>query len=109
MTVKCSIHEGKLDDFKRLANECIKIVKAKDTQTLRYDWFLDESKMECCILEKYPSSDGLMQHAANLGDKLGELLSTCSVQVEMYGDVSEQVHAAFGPMITGTYPYFSGT
>jgi len=34
------IAEGKLEEFKQLAIECMNQVKEKDTGTLRYDWFI---------------------------------------------------------------------
>ena len=31
------IHEGKLEEFKRLSARCMEIVRAQDTGTLQYD------------------------------------------------------------------------
>jgi quinol monooxygenase YgiN len=108
ITAKCSIHEGKLEDFRRIGQDCIDIVRANEPGTLRYDWFIDESRMECRILEKYESSEALMAHAGNLGDKLGELTGCCDVSLEIYGAPSDQVREAFGPLISGTYSFYSG-
>ena len=36
------IHDGKAEEFKKLAAECVEIVKAQEPGTLFYEWFLDE-------------------------------------------------------------------
>jgi quinol monooxygenase YgiN len=34
--VRFKFHEGKLEEFKRLSAQCMKIVRTKDTGTLQY-------------------------------------------------------------------------
>ena len=36
---RLKIHQGKLEEFKRLAAKCIESVRNRDTGTLQYDWF----------------------------------------------------------------------
>ncbi len=38
-TSRIVIHDGKLDEFKRLAAQCVEIVRTKDTGTTEYDLF----------------------------------------------------------------------
>jgi len=40
LSAHMTVRPGCLDGFKKHAAELIRITKEKDTQTLRYDWFL---------------------------------------------------------------------
>ena len=50
------IHEGKVEEFKRLSDQAMEIVKTKDTGTLRYDTYFNDDESECVILELYRDS-----------------------------------------------------
>ena len=51
------IHEGKLEEFKRLSAEAMEIVKTKDTGTLQYDTYFNDDESECVIVERYRDSE----------------------------------------------------
>jgi quinol monooxygenase YgiN len=65
-TTIIKIPEGKLEEFKQLAIEAMKIVKEKDTGTLKYDWFINSDGTECEIKEEFESIDALFKHAMNV-------------------------------------------
>jgi hypothetical protein len=43
------IHEGKLEEFKRLSARCMEIVRTKDTGTLQYEIYFNDDQSECMI------------------------------------------------------------
>jgi quinol monooxygenase YgiN len=86
-------HEGELDEFKRLAAECVEIVRAKDTGTLQYDTYFDDDQSECIVLERYRDSEALLEHAAHLGDLGAAIFATGWVSGELLGEPSEEVRA----------------
>ena len=88
-TARLRIHDGQLAAFRDVANRCIETVRTKDTGTLQYDWFLDESGSECVVREAYRDSDAVFEHMANLGPVLGDLLALCEMDLEVYGQPSE--------------------
>jgi quinol monooxygenase YgiN len=55
-TSRIVIREGKLEEFKRLAAQCVDIVRTKDTGTLEYDLFLNTDGTECFVQERYRDS-----------------------------------------------------
>lgn len=57
-----TVRPGCLEGFRRQAAECIRITRAKDTQTLRYDWFLSTDGAECEVHEAYTGPEGLIEH-----------------------------------------------
>jgi viroplasmin and RNaseH domain-containing protein len=47
VTARYKIHSGKVEEFKKVAEECLTIVKEKDRDTLQYDWYFNEEQTEC--------------------------------------------------------------
>ena len=88
------IHEGKLEEFKRLSAEAMEIVKTKDTGTLRYDTYFNDDESECVILEIYRDSQAAMEHAEHLAELSAEVLQTVSVvHGELLGEPNEELRA----------------
>jgi quinol monooxygenase YgiN len=97
------IHEGKLDEFKRLSAEAMEIVRAKDPGTLQYDTYFNEDQSECVVLERFRDSEALIKHADNLGDLMEPILATVSVvHGELLGEPSAELRAR---MAGGEYPH----
>jgi quinol monooxygenase YgiN len=65
VTAHLTVRPGQLEGFRKLAAECIRITKEKDTRTLRYDWFLS-SDGECEVREAYAGPEGLIEHNKNI-------------------------------------------
>lgn len=91
VTARGTIHEGKLDEFKTLAAQCMQIVRERDSGTLRYDWFLNEAQTECVVREDYKDSDALLKHVANIGATLGALLAVGDWSFEILGAPSPEL------------------
>ena len=86
-------HEGELEEFKRLAAQCMEIVRAKDTGTLQYNIYFNDDQSKCIVLERYRDSEALIEHAAHLGD-LGEaIFATGWVSGELLGEPSAELRA----------------
>jgi quinol monooxygenase YgiN len=43
VTARAAIHEGKLEEFKVLAAQCMRTVRERDSGTLQYDWFFNQA------------------------------------------------------------------
>jgi quinol monooxygenase YgiN len=89
------IHEGKLEEFKRLSAQAREVVRTKDTGTLQYDIYFNEDQSECIVLERFRDSEALIEHAANLGDDFMEaILATVSVvHGELLGEPNAELRA----------------
>lgn len=90
---KVKIRNGMLDEFKRLASECIKQVKEKDHGTLQYDWFLGSDNTECEIREVYESSEAALVHQSHLRGPLRILFEKIGspYSLVIYGDPSSEL------------------
>jgi len=56
VTARLTIHEGKLEQFKELAAQCMRSARERDSGTLQYDWFFNDSYTECVVRETYKDS-----------------------------------------------------
>ena len=93
------IHDGKLDEFKRLSTEAREIVRAKDPGTLQYDTYFNDDQTECVVLERFKDSEALIEHAANLGDLSEAILSIVSVvHGELLGEPNAEIRANLADM-----------
>jgi quinol monooxygenase YgiN len=58
---RLKIHDGKLDEFKRLAAKCAELVRTKDTGTLQYEQYINSDNTECLVIERYRDSQALLE------------------------------------------------
>jgi quinol monooxygenase YgiN len=87
-------HEGKLEEFKRLSAQAMKIVRNQDTGTLQYDIYFNDDQSECIVLERCRDSEAAIEHASNLGDLFGAVLATVTiVHGELLGEPSAELRA----------------
>ena len=106
VTARLKIHQGKLEEFKAIAAECLKTVREKDSGTLQYDWFLTADQSECVLQERYADSQAMLDHMAHVGDRLGALVGLADLSVEVYGDPSPELldaAKAFNPHVLSRF------
>lgn len=88
------IKEGKLDEYKHLCEEAMKIVRAKEPGTLQYEVYFNKDESECMVIERYKDSEAAMQHAKNLGHIFVGVLNIVSVvHGEVLGEASPELKA----------------
>ena len=75
LSAHMTVRPGQLEGFKRQAAEIIRLTQERDTQTLRYDWFLTADGTECEVREIYASPQGLVEHRAHVGSAIDELFA----------------------------------
>ncbi len=62
VVARMKIRPGQLEAFKVQAAELLRLTREKDTQTLRYDSFINETAMEREVHEAYLNEQGFMEH-----------------------------------------------
>jgi quinol monooxygenase YgiN len=99
-------HEDAVEEFKRLAGECIEIARTKDTGTLQYEVFFSGDDSECIVIERYRDSEALIEHATNLGE-LGEaIVATGLVSSALLGEPSADLRAKLAGSPVGLFTLF---
>lgn len=101
-------HEGKLEEFKRLAARAMETARTKDTGTLQYEIYFNDDQSECIVLERYKDSDALIEHGAHLGALAEAILATGSVTSACLGEPSGGLKAQLaGSEVELFTPYLS--
>lgn len=95
--VRFRFHEGGVETFKRLSEECMTIVRAQDTGTLQYDTFFNDDETECIVLERFRDADALIEHGEHLAHLMDAILATGSVSGELLGELSAELRSRFAP------------
>ena len=83
-----------LNEFRDWAAKCLESVKTKDTGTIRYDWYLDETSGKCTVLETYKDSSAVLEHAGNLGDLMGPAVEKFGLSGIVYGEATAELKGA---------------
>jgi quinol monooxygenase YgiN len=86
-------HEGKVEEFKRLSEQCTRIVQTKDTGTLQYEIYLNEDESEAIVLERYRDSAALIEHLEHVSELMEPIMATASVSGELLGRPSPELRA----------------
>src|SRR5688572_7873573 len=103
---RLTIHPGILEEFKQLAARCMQSVRERESGTLQYDWFFNDTRTECVVRETYKDSGAVYRHVASLGTTLAQIHGVCDMARELYGSPSpDLVKAAAGlaPKIYSPY------
>ncbi len=105
---RLKIHAGKLEEFKRVAAQCVQVVRTKDTGTLQYEVYFNPDQTECLVLERYRDLTALLEHHRNIGALMGALLETCAQSAEVCATATpELVKALDGSPVRIFSPYQS--
>jgi quinol monooxygenase YgiN len=91
------IRPGRLALFKTRAAELVRLTRELDTQTVRYDWFIDEVAMECEVHELYLSEQGLIEHNHHIMAARGVLFEEAASDHRMtvFGAISPELQRLF--------------
>jgi quinol monooxygenase YgiN len=114
VTARLKIRDGELDGFKQQAAEVMRQAKAKDTKTLRYDWFISDDGAQCEVREGYVDADGLLEHSDHVGEARAELFRDFAYDHDMtlYAEPSPALADAFeamaGHVTVHRYSLFQG-
>ena len=101
-------HPGKVEEYKRLSAQAMDIVRAKERDTLEYSIFFNEDESEAVAIERFASSEALLEHGANMSAVSPAVLETATVEGELLGEPSAELRAKLtGPEPQLFTPYMS--
>jgi|SRR3989344_411273 len=75
---RLKIHDGNLDEFKRLSAKCPELVRTKDTETLQHETYFNSDETECLVFECYHDSQALLDHLKNMEETGAAIFRTCT-------------------------------
>ena len=85
------IRPGRLENFKAHAAEVVRVAREKDTQTVRFDWFISEDGTMCEVHETYASDAAFFEHTQHILAARAALFRDAvdGHSVTAYGDVPQ--------------------
>lgn len=102
------LHEGKLEEFKRVVAECVAIVRSRDTGTLQYGIYFNDDQSECVVHERYRDSKAIIEHAEHLGDLNEAIVASGFLSGVLLGEPNAQLRAMMADGEVGLFrPYQS--
>lgn len=84
-TSRIMIHEGKLEEFTRLAPRSVEIVRSKDTGTIECNLFLNATGTECFVHERYRDSAAGLEHMTDISVMMERLSEISTLTGEVHG------------------------
>jgi quinol monooxygenase YgiN len=90
---RLTIRPGQLEGFKAQAAEMMRLTRALDTKTVRYDWFIDEDAMVCEVHEAYTAEEGLFEHSMHIMEPRAVMFEKYSTghRMSFFGPISQQL------------------
>jgi len=97
VTAHLMIRPGRLEGFKSQVAEILRLTREKDTQTLRYDWFINGDGTACEVHEAYRGEQGLIEHNGHVMEARALLFRDYAFDHRMavYGEISPQLRDLF--------------
>ncbi|HEY1279863.1 MAG TPA: antibiotic biosynthesis monooxygenase [Acidimicrobiales bacterium] len=91
------IRPAQQEAFEAEVAEILRLTRENDTQTLRYDWFIDKDETECEVHEAYRSERGLIEHNAHVMAARELLFRQYAFdhRMSVYGEISPQLRDLF--------------
>jgi len=87
IVAECTISPGRLDDFKKIAQETIDAIKA-GSKVLEYRWYFNSDQTKCYIVEQYADPKALIHHLEILAPHLLKILKVSKMtRFEIYGSL----------------------
>jgi quinol monooxygenase YgiN len=87
--------DGDVEEFKRLSERAMEIVRANEPGTLEYSVYFNADETEAIVIERYRDSDALIAHGQNLAHLMEPVIATGSVHGELLGEPSPDLRANF--------------
>src|SRR3954447_8321177 len=88
---RLKIHDGKLEEFKRVVSQFVQVARTKDVGTLQYELYFNDDQTECLVLERYRDVQSLLQHQNNIAGLMDALVKTCTVSGEACGQATPEL------------------
>ncbi len=87
---------GKVDEWKRLSEQAMEIVRTKESGTLQYEIFFNEDESEAVVYERYRDADAAIEHFSNISHLMEPILATASVSGEVLGTPNAKMKKLLG-------------
>ena len=93
---RVKFHPGKVEEWKRLTEHAMEIVRTKDRGTLQYEIYFNADETEAMVFERYRNADAALEHFSNISHLMEPLMATASITGEVLGTPNAQMKKLLG-------------
>jgi quinol monooxygenase YgiN len=93
---RVTFHPGKVEEWKRLTEQAMEVVRTKDRGTLQYEIFFNEDESEAIVFERYRDADAAIEHFSNISHLMAPIMATASVTGEVLGTPNAKMKEQLG-------------
>jgi len=106
--VELTVFAGKLEAFKKLAEEAINIALTK-SKVIGYQFYFNSDGSKCYLLEQYPDSEALLPHIASLQPIVQRVLAVSRVsKFEVFGNLNAEARKTLADFGASIFEYWNG-
>lgn len=93
LCAQLKVRPGQLEGFTAQVAEIVRLAQEKDTQTLRFDWFISDDGTQCEVHEAYESEAGFFEHTQHIMQARAKLFSDFAEghHVTAFGEVPQRI------------------
>ena len=94
---RLKVRRGNLEGFKTQVAKILRLTRANDTRTIRYDWFINADETECEVHEAYIDEEGLIEHNHHVVEARDSLFRDYAYdhRMSVYGEISQPLRELF--------------
>lgn len=76
---------------------------------LQYDWFMDDDRSRCVVLERYRDAAAVVEHVGNVAEVLPRLAQLGGgVEIDVFGTLPADLHAALESRVRAIHGLVAG-
>src|ERR671935_62949 len=89
-----TIEEGKIEEYKKLVQDMIRVVEADEPDIINYQFYLNRDETKCIVHETYANSEAVLAHNSGIASQtiLPKIFSVAKIRrFDVYGNPSEEL------------------
>src|ERR671935_2987774 len=107
-----TIEEGKIEEYKKLVQDMIRMVEADEPDTINYQFYLNrDDETKCIVHETYTNSEAVLAHNNGVASQtiLPKIFSVAKIsRFDVYGNPSEELQRVLASFGAQTFNLFAG-
>jgi quinol monooxygenase YgiN len=111
MRAEVTIEEGKIEEYKQLAQEMSKVVEDNQPDTLIFQFYFSRDETKSIVWETFTNSESVLIHMKGVAAQtiFPKISNVCKInRVDMYGNPSEELQKAITNLGPQIYNHFIG-
>ena len=109
--VEFTIEGSKIDEYKKLVQDMVRLVEANEPDTINYEFYLNKTETSCVVNETYANSEAALAHHK------GVVIQTIFPKIfniskitrfDVYGEPSEELQKVLTSLDAQAYNLLAG-